>query len=316
MVIVLQACCRRYLARRYVAEVREQKRQDNVHLFDDIVGRVHRRTKAASRRIIGTTILAWYRKYKAQRTEALVKIQSSIRGKLSRVKTHKKKFIKNNKKKFNPLMKHYSFRVEQKRIKAIEQKNEHEELLLMAREELGTKKYLRAVARQREEEKQRIRNEMKRKIALLERQRLAQQVKQGQMATKIQQIYRGYVARTLKRRGLRAIVKIQACVRRRFALRLHSKLSRTTPPRPWQHKYKVPAHLMKKKPIMQVISSRYSMYVGDRVTAGLHHLKMKYLKVIITLIPLRVNQLIFPLKVGKYYPGKGSRREPSGICTE
>ncbi len=289
MVIVLQACCRRYLARRYVAKLREQKRQNNVQLFDDIVGQVHRRTKAASRRIIGTTVLAWYRKYKAQRTEASVRIQSSIRGKLSRVKTHKKKFIKNNKKKFNPLMKHYSFRVEQKRIKAIEQKNEHEESVLMAREELGTKKYLRAVARYHEEEKQRIRAEMNRKVALLERQKLVQQVKQGQMATRIQKNYRGYAARTLKRRGMRGIIKLQACVRRRFALRLYAKLSRITPPRPWQHKYKVPAHLIKKKPILHVMSSRFSMYVGDRVTEGLHHLKMKYLKVIITLIPLHTH---------------------------
>lgn len=50
-------------------------------------------------------------------------------------------------------MNHYAFRIEQKRIRALELKNQREELLLMAREELGYKKYLRAVARQQEEEK-------------------------------------------------------------------------------------------------------------------------------------------------------------------
>jgi hypothetical protein len=80
-------------------------------LFDDIVGKVHRRTRVASRRIIGTTVLTWYRGFQAQRYAASVHIQRNIRGKLSRVKTGKKKFVQSNKKKFSPLMKHYSQRL-------------------------------------------------------------------------------------------------------------------------------------------------------------------------------------------------------------
>ena len=235
MIIILQACCRRHLARLYIARLKEEKRRSNILLFDNVVGKVHRRTKAASRRIIGTTVLEWYRSYQAHKHEASVKIQRNIRGKFSRVKTKKKIFIKSNKKKFTPLMKHYNHRVEQKRIRVVEQKNEREELVLMAREELGTKKYLRAIARQQKEEKQRIRAEMDRKVALLERQKLTAQVKQGQMSTRIQRVYRGYAARRMKRKCLRGIIQLQAYVRRRFAMRLYSKLVRTTPPRPWQH---------------------------------------------------------------------------------
>ena len=194
-------------------------------------------------------------------------------------------------------MNHYAFRIEQKRIRALELKNQREELLLMAREELGYKKYLRAVARQQEEEKERIRADMRRKVALLERQKLELQIKQTQMATKVQRIYRGFAARMTRRRCMCGIIQLQACFRRRLASRLCSKLSRTTPARPWQHKYKVPAHLIKKKPILQVMSSRFSMYVGDRVTEGLHHIKMNYLKVFASPIRLFIVYLTYSLIV-------------------